>query len=177
MIPTVRLEPNSSNRCLDIWILDRLLSVRVRKRRSPRWKRTSTGWCLRCSRKRAASTSLRWSISIRHYRTRPPLPFRNAGASPLCQHREALQCTHRRERSLLAPCRCPATTYCQVCLGTGVLHLNPVEMPDARLACRLRARTQPARTRTFPGRAKIICADGCSSDGRTGHSVDPRRFG
>lgn len=31
------------------------------------------------------------------------------------QHREALQCTHRRGRSLLAPCRCPAATHCHVC--------------------------------------------------------------
>jgi DNA-binding transcriptional regulator YhcF (GntR family) len=42
---------------------------------------------------------------------------------------------------------------------------------------RLRVDTRSARTRTFPGRAKIICADGRSPDGRTGHSVDPRRFG
>jgi hypothetical protein len=93
------------------------------------------------------------------------------------QHREALQCAHRRGRSLLASCRCPATTTCHVCPGTGGLHLKPVEMPDTRLACRLRAITRSARTRTFPGRAKIICADDRSSDGRTGHAVDPRRFG
>lgn len=44
-----------------------------------RWKRTSTGCCLRCSSKRAASTSLGWPTLIRHCRTRPPSPFWNAG--------------------------------------------------------------------------------------------------
>jgi DNA-binding transcriptional MocR family regulator len=33
--PTARLAPNGSNRCLDIWTLDSLLSVRARRPRSP----------------------------------------------------------------------------------------------------------------------------------------------
>jgi len=69
---------------------------------------------------------------------RPGLVYR--GPAPRDrQHRKALPCAHRRGRSLLAAGRCPAAADRQVCPGAGVLHLHPLQMPDARFAGGLRA--------------------------------------
>jgi hypothetical protein len=53
--PTVRLEPNGSNRCLDSWQSQRVIPACVPQRpnsagTSLRWKRTSTRWCLKLNR-------------------------------------------------------------------------------------------------------------------------------